>query len=273
MNQVVDAAGITYFQRLSSETGADVSMLARAHIVATRLLNANTLLDELDGESRTLDATSRTRIRLRIREHVEQGARWLVNNTQGFSALEVVALLTEPVQEMLAVLPETISGRVKERFDEEVAQEMSAGLPKELAQLAAIVKPASAVFGLALLAKRLNIPASDVASIYFQLGERLGLDRLARQVDELVDDGRWEGMARSALADDIRSTQVALTHSIINTTSPGDSVQARVANWVEQRAEAIDGSLDILASMWGEGQLDLAKLTVSLQMAKRLINS
>lgn len=272
VNEIVDFAGITYFHRLEAETGADTSMLARAHLAATQMLNARALLHRLDHELVNLDAQLRTQVRMKIRAHVEQAARWLVNNTQGTSAVDVVAQLSSPVQNMLAALPTAMLGRVKAKYEAEVAQNIADGLPEDLAALAAMVGPSSAVLGLAQLTRSSSAKPGDVATMYFKLGERLGIDRLARQVDVLVDDGRWNGMARAALADDVRSTQVALTKSVISTTSESDFPEARVDAWVAEREEAIDGSLDILRRMWSEGELDLAKLTVSLQMAKRLLN-
>ena len=129
--------------------------------------------------------------------------------------------------------------------------------------------PSAAAFGLAQLMCDRGLGAEDVATAYFALGQRLGLDLLAGRIDDLVEDGRWLSMARSALADEVQSTHVDLVDAALSAGS--GSAAERTQAWLDERVDRIDAAHEVLRGMWAEGDFDVARLMVSWQMAKRLL--
>ena len=56
VNDLVNGAGMTFFPRLSGETGATAAELARANFVAREIFGSLALLDEIDGHDNQVPA-------------------------------------------------------------------------------------------------------------------------------------------------------------------------------------------------------------------------
>ena len=80
VNDLVNGAGITFFHRLSEETGATAEDLVRANFVAREVFGSRALVDEITSYDNQVDAAVQTRMRLEMRTLVERASRWLVNN-------------------------------------------------------------------------------------------------------------------------------------------------------------------------------------------------
>ena len=78
VNNLVNHAGITFFHRLSGETGATADELARAHAIASEIYGAEALYGLIGGLDHQVDARADPDA-ARGTQLVERATRWLVN--------------------------------------------------------------------------------------------------------------------------------------------------------------------------------------------------
>ena len=176
----------------------------------------------------------------------------------------------------MAQLPELMTGRELEAFQERQASYERRGVPEELARRVAVLEPAYMLLGLVEVAQRSSewgeeLAPEDVARVHFALGERLGLPVLLQRIVALPRDDKWQTMARASLRDDLHAVHTALTAQVLRTTSPEDSAPARIASWEEGEAELVRRAAETLEQICADEEGDLARMSVGLRVVRGLL--
>ncbi|CAN5165780.1 NAD-glutamate dehydrogenase [soil metagenome] len=274
VNDLVNGAGITFFHRLSEETGATVSELVRANFVAREIFGSRALFDEINSYDNKLEADMQTRMRLEMRTLVERASRWLINNRRPpLACEETVDFFGVVGQQVLAELPSLLTGRERDAFVSRRDALVARGVPEDLASRVAVLPPAYAVLNIVETAKRSDVDPLEVARVHFALGERLGLSSLVERILALPRDDRWQTMARAALRDDLHSVHAQLTAQVLAETSAEHSVPARVADWEEDDDLVISRAVATLEEICSDAGADLARLSVGLRVVRKLLTT
>jgi glutamate dehydrogenase len=135
-------------------------------------------------------------------------------------------------------------------------------VPPELALKVAAAETLLAALDISEIADAAQRPLPEVAAGYFAVGELLGLARLRDQVAALPADGYWQGMAKTALSDDLAGLQRQIT---------GDALQAGgTAEWERSQSGAIGRARKMLAELADSRHADLAMLSVALRELRSL---
>jgi glutamate dehydrogenase len=273
VNRFVNAAGISSFHRLSSETGAGAPDVIRAHIAARAIFGA----DDLDRRIRELDyrveAAAQTGLRMEVRTLVERATRWLVNNrSRPVDIGGAVTQLAAGVQAVQAALPTLLTGRDAEALAARLKSYRAAKVPEDLAVAIAVLNPAYAALTIVQTAEREGVELSKVAEVHFALGHRIGLDRLLTRIIELPRDDRWQTMARAALRDDLHTVHAALTAQVLAADEAGErTARELVAGW-EKVNPAVSDTIRMLRSITAS-RTDLARTSVGLRQVRALVPS
>ena len=274
VNDLVNGAGMTYWPRLGDETGASVPDLTRANFVAREIFASLPLRDELKSYDNKLDARVQTSLRIQMRTLVERASRWLVNNRRPpLDSNATVDQFAGPVQATMAELPELMSGRELESFEERQASYERRGVPEGLARRVAVLEPAYMLLGIVEVAQREGLAPEEVARVHFALGERLGLPVLLQRIVGLPREDKWQTMARATLRDDLHAVHTALTAQVLRTTSAEDSASARIASWEEGEAELVRRAAVTLGQICADEEGDLARMSVGLRVVRGLLDS
>ena len=263
---------MSYWPRLADETGASVADLTRANFVAREIYASLPLRDELKSYDNQLDARVQTSMRIQMRTLVERASRWLVNNRRPpLDSNGTVDLFAGPVQATMEQLPELMTGRELEAFQERQASYERRGVPQELARRVAVLEPAYMLLGLVEVAQREELAPEDVARVHFALGERLGLPVLLQRIVGLPRDDKWQTMARASLRDDLHAVHTALTAQVLRNSSPEDSAPARIASWEEGEVELVRRATETLEQICADEEGDLARMSVGLRVVRGLL--
>jgi len=272
VNALVNGAGITFFHRLSEETGATAVELVRANFVAREIFGSRGLIDEINSYDNKIDAAVQTRMRLEIRTLVERATRWLINNRRPpLDSEATVDFFDVMGQKVLALLPELLTGRELAAFESRRDALVGQGVPEDLAVRAAVLPPAYAVLSIVETSKRLDVDPVEVALVHFTLGERLGLSALMSRILALPRQDRWQTMARAALRDDLHTVHAQLSAQVLSTTEAGKPAPVRVADWEEGDGVVVSRAVDTLDEICADDKADLARLSVGLRVVRTLI--
>ncbi len=277
VNELVNTGGITFFQRLSGETGATASELARAHAIAAELFGTeelNGLVHELDHE---VDAKVQTRMRLEIRTLSERATRWLVNHRWHNDPERTVEEVGTAVAHVVRELPGTLAGRDRERLRAHADDLVEAGVPEEVALRIATLGPAYGALAIVSVARDLKHDPLEVARVHSVLGQQLGLDLLYSRVLELPRRDRWQTMARAALRDDLQQVHAGLTARVVRELAAGDGIrpddaEEQVSEWAEARGKPLKRGRATLREICREDSPDLARMSVALRVARGLLD-
>jgi glutamate dehydrogenase len=272
VNDLVNGAGITFFHRLSQETSASADELVRANFVAREIFGSRALIDEIDSFDNQVDAAVQTRMRLEMRTLVERASRWLINNRRPpMDSEATVEQFGVAAQQVVAALPELLTGREARAFAERRDALVARGVPEELAGKVAVLPPAYTVLNIVETAERGGLDQLDVARVHFGLGERLGLSTLVARILALPREDRWQTMARAALRDDLHTVHSQLTAQVMAGTSADQPVPVRIADWEERDSVVVSRAVDTLGEICADETADLARLSVGLRVVRTLL--
>ena len=272
VNELVNGAGITYYHRLSEETGAEAPELVRAAFVAREVFGFRELTDEVNSYDNVIDAQLQTTMRLEMRTLVERASRWLLNNRRPpLDSEATVEFFGVVAQEVMRALPELLTGRERTAFEARRDDLVAKNVPEELAVRVAVLPPAYAVMGVVETAQRDGLDPLEVARVHFALGERLGLSALTARILSLPRDDRWQTMARAALRDDLHAVHAQLTAQVLAETDGGQPAPVRVADWEEDDSVVVSRAVGTLAEICADDHADLARLSVGLRVVRTML--
>lgn len=279
VNDLVNGAGMTYWPRLTGETGASAAELTRANFVAREIFGSLPLRRELQQYDNVLDAAVQTRMRVEMRTLVERASRWLLTNRRpSLDSQATVDLFSGPVQETMLELPSLLTGAELRAYERRRQLFVDHEVPEDLAARVASYDVAYALLNVVEIATREELAPADVARVHFALGERLGLSVLQQRIVDLPRADQWQTMARAALRDDLHSVHARLTAQVLQQTpadedaaDPQDAAGRRVADWEEQADGAVGHAVEALHAVCADEPTDLAKVSVGLRVVRGLL--
>ncbi|MCD0451240.1 NAD-glutamate dehydrogenase [Actinocorallia sp. API 0066] len=273
VNDVVNNSGTTFIFRLGEETGASPADLARAYLVVREVFDLQSYWADVDALGGSVDQAAQIKLLLEARKLTERGARWLVANRRPpFDVRETIARFRDGAAKLAATLPDQLSGRDLEAFQERRDMYVARGVPVELAERSAIMVAAYSTLDLVEVAHETGRPVEEVAEVYFDLGDRLQLARLRERIFALPRDDRWRSMARGALRDDLYAAHAELARDVVVNTASGDP-EARVAAWNLRNEAAVRRAAQTLTEIWESDSYDLATLSVALRAIRTLVRA
>ncbi|WP_238993191.1 NAD-glutamate dehydrogenase [Nocardioides caldifontis] len=273
VNALVNGAGVTFYHRLSEETGASAEELVRANFVAREIFGSRAFVDEVYALDNQLDAAVQIRMRIVMRTLVERATRWLVNNRRPpVDSRATVEFYRGSVERLMKALPELLSGRELAAYERRRDEQVARGVPEELAERVAVLPPAYALLTVVDTAERDGFDPLEVARVHFALGDTLGLSMLVDRILVLPRDDRWQTMARAALRDDLHAVHSALTAQVLADTPDDAPVEERIATWMERDEMVVRRAAETLRDICGEEKADLARLSVGLRVVRTLLS-
>jgi glutamate dehydrogenase len=271
-NQLVDRAGTTFAFRMTEETGASVSFLARGYAVAREVFDMRSFWTAVEALDNEVEAGTQLRMLIEGRRLVERATRWLVRARS--DGIDIAATIEhyEPGAQMLSrALPDVLGGEDRERYDEMATELIDASVPAELAGRVAGMAAALSVFDIVEVAGATGFEAEVVMSAYFRLGSGLELNWLRDRIFDLPRSNRWQALARAALRDDLYSLHRALTQEVLEAGGPGANTEQAIDRWRAQHGPALERCLNILSDIKASRNYDMTTLPVALREVRNLI--
>jgi glutamate dehydrogenase len=273
VNDMVNTAGTTFLFRISEETGASVSDISRAWLVAREVYNMAGFwaqVEQLDGQ---ISVATQLSLLLEGRKLVERAVRWLLQNQRpSFDIQATIGFFADGVRTVGASLPKLLSGRDLVTFNERQEAAVAREVPPELAERVAAMVPAHSAFDIVNVAASAGSDVTETAAIYFNLGGRLQIARLRDQIVALPRDDRWNTMARGALRDDLYAAHAELVCDVLKETGPG-TPEERLAEWAARNEAAVQRTTQVLTEIWETERSSLATLSVAVRAVRSLVAS
>ncbi|WP_435131773.1 NAD-glutamate dehydrogenase [Actinacidiphila sp. bgisy144] len=274
VNDTVNTGGTTFLHRFREEIGATTEEIVRAHTAARAIFDLNAIWDAVEALDNTVAADVQTRIRLHSRRLVERGTRWLLNNRmQPLQIAETIEFFGEGVTAVWSKLPQLLCGADREWYAGLHDELTAAGVPEELATRVAGFSSAFPALDIVDVARRAGKEPLDVAEIYFDLADRLGITQLLNRIIQLPRDDRWQSMARAAIREDLFAAHAALTADVLSAGEAGATPEERYKAWEERNSGLVNRARTTLEEIQGSEEFDLASLSVAMRTFRTLLRT
>ena len=264
-NSTVNRVGITFVNQLAEEAGFERSEIARAYSITRDAFGLRELWAEIESLDNKVPSDAQTAMLLDIGQLVERCTRWFLRNSGG--PLDIAASIdnfTPGIAKLSKRLKDVLSAGRHDRLTKKTRRYTAKGAPKALAQRIASLDPLAAALDIINAAQRNDLAVEAAGKIYFQVGERLGLDWLRTSARGLSANTHWQRQAVTAIIDDLYVQQRALTSSVIEANGDGDGAVDGVVNgWIDANRAAVGRNEQLLADLRKSGAVDIAMLTVA----------
>ena len=272
-NNIVNRMGPAFVQRMQQDTGADVVTVARAYVVAREVCGASDLWRRIEEHDNKIPASLQYNMMFEVSRVLRHACYWLIERFgDHLDIVEAVDHLKPGLDVVYREVDKIVVGSGRERQESAVAAMLEEGVPETLARRAARLLLTRGGLDIADLAATHRRDPLDVARMYAQLSQRIGVVWLNKAVEDLEVDGRWQAIARANLRDEFFSVRRALAESLLSGKSRLTALRL-FERWADRNADRLAAFEAILKEMQLREETDFATLSVAAQEVRRLVST
>jgi glutamate dehydrogenase len=265
VNQMVNLSGISYDHRMTEDTGASTSDVARAWIAMREIFGFAEQWRQIDELRTAITLDTQLDLFLDCRRTAERCSLWMLRHRH--PPIDIAAAIVDfrpGIQSLLVGFDGLLSGRIADSVYSTEAARLAAGVPESLAQRSAVWKLLHTGFDLIEIASREGVPLATAATVYWQVFDRLDLMWLWDAVGALPRSDRWQTQARSALRDDLMTVLAELAGTVMRRS--GGSTDS----WIAANERPIARALEMFAEIRRAEVFNLTNLSVALRQLRNL---
>jgi glutamate dehydrogenase len=195
---------------------------------------------------------------------VKRATRWLLRNRRhhlrpGLSIEE----FSGGVHTLLAALPQLLRGRAADGVARQRDRYIEGGVDEPLAERVALAAEAATALAIVDVASRTGADLIEVATLFYQLGERLELDWFGAQILASKVDNEWQALAREAYMEDLQWQQCTLAEGVLRLRSDDLDIAGCLAAWEAREASLLQRWRDMLGELQAASSPDFAMFAVA----------
>ncbi len=263
LNRMVNRVGPTFVHRLSEMTGAPPPQIVRAFLVMCEVFGYGALWQQIEA----LDNQVPDAVQAEMANHMQgpsgRAVTWLLQPRRLAEGLQPLIERLTPAAAMLRARlePDALSSP-------QAVAWVAAGVPSALAQAVAATDGLHDALDIAEIAQASGVPLQQVGELHAELGARLGLHRVQRQIESLDARGHWDTLAKIALGDELGELQRQIALEVLGRRQ-GSAAQMLQA-WEAENQPALHDAHKLLAELADAQSADLAMLSVALRKLRHL---
>ncbi len=269
INDLVDAAGISYAFRITEDVGVGPIDAVRTYVATDAIFGVSEIWRNIRAAD--IPVALSDRLTLDTRRLIDRAGRWLLNyRPQPLAVGAEINRFAAKVRELTPRMSQWLRGDDKAIVEKEATEFASQGTPDDLAYLVAAGLYRFSLLDIIDVGDITEIETADVADTYFALMDRLGTDGLLTAVSELPRHDRWHSLARLAIRDDIYASLRSLTFDVLAVGEPDESGEEKIGEWEQMSASRVERARRTLSEIQESGAKDLATLSVAARQIRRM---
>lgn len=268
-NSLINRVGGTFVTALKEKTGMPTSVIARAYLIGRIAFSACDIWDEIEALDNKVSASVQTDMFMEVSRILERLTIWILRNgTQPLKRPLSVTIkeMTENVSALSACIDESLKKAGDSYIDEQAALYVERGVPQKTAHRVAGLALLSAANGIGYLAKKNDVPVSDVAALYYKIGVRMNLRFLRDAGQNVPINNHWKHLALAALEEEFFDHQFHLTRCVLESLTDEEKKSPLstdiVERWIAENSLTTDRADQLIYEVNGASNIDLAMLSV-----------
>ncbi|WP_445159477.1 NAD-glutamate dehydrogenase [Mycobacterium sp. Dal123C01] len=269
INDLVDAAGISYAYRITQDVGVGPIDAVRTWVATEAIFGVDHIWRGIRAAD--IPVALSDRMTLDTRRLIDRAGRWLLNyRPQPLAVGAEINRFAAKVKALTPRMSEWLRGDDKAIVEQEAASFATQGAPQDLAYLVAAGLYRFSLLDIIDIADITETDTADVADTYFALMDRLGTDGLLTAISALPRYDRWHSLARLAIRDDIYSSLRSLCLDVLAVGEPEENGEEKIAEWEHISASRVERARRTLTEIYESGAKDLATLSVAARQIRRM---
>ncbi|MBM3491058.1 MAG: NAD-glutamate dehydrogenase [Alphaproteobacteria bacterium] len=263
-NSIVNRVGFTFVHDMVEASGESVGNVARAYALARDAFSLRPLWNAIEALDGRVPAELQQTMLGAGMALLRRASLWFLRNLpQPIRLKQHLPVLVPAVEGLTANWREVLSPGLVDAVETNRRGLCAGGVPAGLAERVALLAPLGALPDIVEAARGVGRDVASAGRLYFALGAKLGLDRLAQQAGRIVPTDQWQATAADAIVEDLNDLQRHLSGRILRN---GGGLEA----WCQERAAELAKYQALMQDLRAVEQLDIARLTVANRALGRL---
>jgi glutamate dehydrogenase len=269
-NSMINRVGGTFVASLNEKTGASPVEIAKAFIATRDAFGLEEIWAGIEKLDNKVSADTQIVMLKDVNQLIERATLWFLRNSDqpidiGDNIKEFAASISSLSGKIETVLPGSVTDRVNFRANRYTLAGVPQGLAKQVAYLLLLVSALDIV----RTAASCNMKLEAVASLYFEVGEELGLGWLRYNAEKLPADNHWQKLASAAVIEELYSHQRGITTRVVNASNGSANP---LADWQKSNSSAMDQTNQMIKELESAELVDLSMLAVASRHLGSLAN-
>ncbi|WP_111655535.1 NAD-glutamate dehydrogenase [Isoalcanivorax indicus] len=270
-NRVVNHMGSTFVYRLLDDHGIAPADTVKAFAMAWAICDGDAYWHMIDTLDSQVDADLQRRLYTRVTGLLRHLTQWLLRSPHsGGQINDARARFRDPLRHLENTLPDVLTPSYREEWDDACSALVQDAVPDHTARALANTLVLGSAPDIIELAEAAGCDTNLAAACYFLVGDRLNMLWLLSSIIHLGVQDKWQALARANLREDSYRLQRQVTARVL--ARPGDSAEARFANWEAAHRDSIHFSIRRLDALQAHGQPDFMTLAVGVRALRTLRN-
>ncbi len=264
VNQMVNLSGISFDHRVTEQSGAAITDIARAWLASRDITRLPSLWDQIEGLGTDVKLDVQLELLMEARRMTERGVLWILRRRR--APIDIAATVAEfagAMEALSTTYADVLRGQLSAMTHSTWAGRLAAGVPESLAERAAVWPVLHTAFDVIDIANRCDAKPLAVAGLYWHLFDALDVLWLWDGVGALPRSTRWETQARSALRDDLLSGLADLAEDVLVSG-------VAVEDWLSNNERAVSRVVAMFNEVRRSDTFDITTLTVGLRQLRNL---
>lgn len=265
-NIIINEMGLSFVYRMQEETGAPVSAIIRAYMIARRVLDIEPIWSGIEKLESVISAEKQTELVMQFVRVLRRVTRWFLRTQRmRLNIGKAIKQFAPGVVELKKAIPEVLGHATHALYDEFYSQYLAMGISPELSHELTLPRALFSAMDIIEVAHQVGASVASVAQLYFHIGEYLELGWMRFQVIIHPTENNWESLSREALRDDLDWQQRQLTAGIISSQGSSNDYLEKFNQWSILHAALIERWKKILVDLRSSSALNYTMFFVAVR--------
>ncbi|MBL6785442.1 MAG: NAD-glutamate dehydrogenase [Rickettsiales bacterium] len=274
-NSMINRLGITFFNRISNDTGLKICDIARAYTIIKDSFELPLLWRNLEDLTYDISAEIQIKMFRKISKFIEHTTLWLLRiyrNT--LNEIEnYISVYHDKLEVILNNLEKVLSKEALASFNQNYNLYKSNNVPDKIARKIAALEFIPSVYQIIYVSQDSKLELLPIAKIYFNLGIRMHFRYLYLKAADLNADTYWEKLSIRSYVNNLFDQQMRITSDVvkgINKKITLNDSENEVSKWLESNNKQISRYFDLIADVQSHEFPDFSMLNVAGHRIKEI---
>ena len=268
-NSIVNRMGPAFVKRSQEDTNASIAEIAQAYVVVLEVCQAPDIWKRIEALDNQIPAEAQHAMMFEVSRILRHAVYWLLERHGHKIKIEdSIQRLRAGLSAIFSRISSVLPGTGKEIYTGALEHYTSMGAPSGVAKRMAALRFTRPSLDVTSIANNCDKNPRDVASIYFDISERLDTFWLGAAIENHAANDRWHALARTSLRDALYGIVRDITAELV--TAKAEISPDAVTDWMDANQVAISKAKLIFDEIKAKDSIDFATLSVAVQELRKL---
>jgi len=274
INIIVNRMGPLFIRSRTLKTGSSIEKVVKSFLIVANSFYARDTWKMIESLDNKIPANVQMKALYDASQVVKRAVTWFLRfGDDNPNILKEIKVFKSGVNILKKNIKNIIPKSVEKNLHATETKLINMGMPDNLAKEISILILLASANDIIMITRNLKSNIKEVASLYFQIGERFNLDWLRQEAIFMTPKNNWQARVISGIMDDLYSHQASITLKVLENikTSAGGSKAKSIEGQLAPYNNAIKQITEIISKIKNEPTIEIVMLTLVNQRIGQLV--